>query len=42
MDEAIALGRVLLERLVETHRDDVHRLEGAAVWVFDFAGIRLR
>jgi hypothetical protein len=42
MDEAIALGRVLLERLVEAHRDDVHRLEGAAVWVFDFAGIRLR
>jgi hypothetical protein len=42
LEEAIASGRVLLDRLIAEHRADVASLDAHSVRVFDFAGARLR
>ena len=42
LEEAIALARVLLDRLITDHRASVRSLTARAERVFDFVGTRLR
>lgn|SRR4051794_14119811 len=42
LQEAIVLGRTVLDRLILQHRADVNSIEAHTERVFDFTGVRLR